>query len=83
MVDLKLLVAKDCDHCSAAKMAVDKAVEGFEDQVDVSTVNLSKNLPEALHFKAAATPSVALNGKVEFIGDVDESKLRKRLMELI
>ena len=83
MIDLKLLVAKDCEHCSEAKMAVNKAVQGIEGEVSVSTINLSQNLPEALHFKAAATPSVALNGKVEFIGNIDESELRKRIMELI
>lgn len=82
MIDLKLLVADECDHCSQAKKAVDKATEGFEDEVSVETVNLSRNLPEALHFKAAATPSVVVDGKVEFIGDIKESQLRKRLMEL-
>jgi protein-disulfide isomerase len=83
LLDLKLLVADKCSHCSSAKMAVNSATEGLEDQVSVQTVNLSNNLPEALHFKAAATPSVVINGKIEFMGNIDESQLRRRIMELI
>lgn len=83
LIDVKLLIADRCEHCIEAEKTLDKALQGLEEDISFETVNISKNLPEALHFKAAATPSVVINGKIEFIGQVDESQLRKRIAELI
>ena len=82
MIDLKLLVADNCDHCAEAKMAVNEATKDI-DSVNVETVNLSNDLPDYLYYKAAATPSVVINGKIEFVGKIDELELRKRLTELM
>lgn len=68
-VKIEVFVSNSCPHCPSAVnlvAMVKEEIDGLD--VEILNVNDFDNRQKALDYQIMAVPSIAINGKVEFLG---------------
>lgn len=83
MITVELLSAPGCANCRAAKALVAKLIEQAKAEIPdlyFEEVDITERPEVAVRYRVLATPAIAINGKVEFVGVPTEETLRVRLL---
>lgn len=67
-----------CGNCAKVKEVLERVKKDIPD-MKVETIDLTQRPEMARKYGILGCPAVAVNGKVEFVGGVDEAKLRRLL----
>lgn len=69
-----------CPNCAKVKEVL-KRVKRDIPSVEVETIDLTREPEMAQKYGIMGCPALAVNGKVEFVGGVNEGELRKLLSD--
>lgn len=78
MMLIEFFTMPGCPNCAKVKKVLGEVKKDFEN-LEIRTIDLIKNPEEAQRYGIMGCPCLAINGKVEFVGGVDEKKLREKL----
>jgi len=71
----------DCVSCARAKKLLDKIIGDYPG-VTVEVVNILEAQAEVVKYGIMSSPTIVINGKVEYTGVPSEKNLRKILEKL-
>lgn len=75
---VELLSVPGCGACVRLRPVLARIAAEFTD-VSVREIDLTEDLEAAARYQVMACPAVAVGGRVEFVGGVDEKRLRQLL----
>lgn len=78
MIEIEFFTMPGCQNCAKVEKVLEEVKKDFEN-LEVKTIDLTKNPEEAQRYGIMGCPCLAINGKVEFVGGVNEKKLREKL----
>ncbi len=81
-VKIEILTSElGCSKCESAIKKIYSLAESFKN-VEIKKIDIVKNPEKVLENNIMSTPAVFLNGKLEFEGYVDESELKKKILDV-
>ena len=84
-IKIEVFSSNSCPHCPGAiKVAQD--VQNNMDldiEVEILNVNDPENMKKARDYQLMAVPTIAINGKVEFVGAPTEDQLVSKINEIV
>jgi len=69
-----------CSKCESAMEKINSIVKQFKN-VEVKKIDIIKNPKKILENNIMSVPAVFINGKLEFEGDINESKFKKKILD--
>ena len=82
MVLIEVLTSPTCRYCDAAKLLVSKVVEDVKTsipEIRVKIIDLKEHPEVGYKYDVMATPAIAIDGKLVFVGVPKEDELRRIL----
>jgi small redox-active disulfide protein 1 len=80
MAYLEFFTMPGCPNCAKVKEVLKRIKRDFPD-LEIETIDLTKRPEMAQKYNLMGCPAVAVNGRVEFVGGVNEEKLRRLLKD--
>jgi small redox-active disulfide protein 1 len=80
MALIEFFTMPGCANCAKVKTALERVKKDMPD-IEVETIDLTQNPEMAQKYGIMGCPALAINGTVEFVGGVDEAKLRNLLSD--
>lgn len=81
MIDLKILSTPGCAPCKVVEGIAAKLQQEFKD-LQVEKIDLMEHPEFAVEYEVMSSPTVVINGKVAFVGAVNEDQLREKMEEV-
>ncbi|MEE8401882.1 MAG: thioredoxin family protein [Candidatus Hydrothermarchaeaceae archaeon] len=78
MVLIEFFTMPGCQNCGKVKAVLERVKKDIEN-IQIKTIDLIEHPEEAQRYGIMGCPALAVDGRVEFVGGVDEGKLRKKL----
>ena len=78
-ISIELFSSPACGKCDQVKKKLQKIADKSGGTVDFSIINILEQMDYALELGILSTPSIAINGKLEFIGLPPMDKLQQIL----
>lgn len=75
MTTVELFSVPGCDSCGPVRAALQRLAANFP-QLTVTEVDVTQHPEVALRHRLMACPAIAVDGRVQFVGGVDERRLR-------
>lgn len=83
LVSIEVLTAPGCSKCAKAKQRIQRVVAEFQGQVDYQETDITQEPDRAVAFNVFLTPSIVINGQLEFEGAPKEEDLREKIRRLL
>ena len=80
MIEVKVLKTPGCTHCANVVAKLEKLKNEFE--LKVEEIDITEHPEYAEKYTLMASPGIVINGKLEFVGEVSEEKLRDKFKEI-
>ncbi|HET9082583.1 MAG TPA: thioredoxin family protein [Trebonia sp.] len=80
MIFVELLSVPGCDACVRLRAVLARVTSDLP-HVTVKEVDLAEHPEVAARYQVMACPAVAVGGRVQFVGGVDERRLRQLLTQ--
>ncbi len=81
MIDLKILSTPGCAPCKVVERLAVK-LQGEFPELRVEKIDLMEHPEFAVEYEVMSSPTVVINGKVAFVGAVNEDQLREKMEEV-
>ncbi len=83
MIKLEVLTSPTCTYCSAAKIRINKVVEEMRQSrnITIKEINVTEHPEIMLKYGVRATPAIAINGRLVYIGLPTEREIAKLVNE--
>ncbi|MCF0226131.1 MAG: MJ0307 family thioredoxin [Methanobrevibacter sp.] len=84
-IKIEVFSSNSCPHCPGAiKVAQDVQNDmDLDIEVEILNVNDPENMKKARDYQLMAVPTIAINGKVEFVGAPTEDQLVSKINEIV
>lgn len=83
-IKVEVFSSNSCPHCPGAIKVAEDAQKDMDLDIDVEVVNVNDpdNMQRARDYQIMAVPTIAVNGKVEFVGAPTEDQLVSKINEI-
>lgn len=83
-IRVEVFSSNSCPHCPSAIKVAEEAQNdmGLDIEVEVVNVNDPDNMQRARDYQIMAVPTIAINGKVEFVGAPTKDQLVSKINEI-
>lgn len=84
VIRVEVFSSNSCPHCPSAIKVAEEAQNdmGLDIEVEVVNVNDPDNMQRARDYQIMAVPTIAINGKVEFVGAPTKDQLVSKINEI-
>lgn len=83
-IRVEVFSSNSCPHCPGAIKVAQEAQNDMDLDIEVEVVNVNDpaNMARARDYQIMAVPTIAINGKVEFVGAPTEDQLVSKITEI-
>ncbi len=81
MIELKILSTPDCPPCEVA-MRIAQKLQGEFPDLSIEKVDMLEHPEACEQHRIYSAPGIVINGKLEFVGGVNERRLREKLRQI-
>ena len=81
MIELKILSTPDCPPCEVA-MRIAQKLQGEFPDLSIEKVDMLEHPEVCEQHRIYSAPGIVINGNLEFVGAVNERRLREKLRQI-
>ncbi len=84
-IRVEVFTSNSCPHCPAAIKVAEEAKNAIDADIDVEIVDINDpvNRQRAMDYQIMAVPTIAINGKVEFVGAPTKEQMIEKIKFII